>query len=60
LLSSFALKYVIRKVQNIGNVKKNTEALLECSKEVGQEVNVEKTKIMFTPHHQNGGQNHNR
>jgi len=34
-------------------IKKNTEALLEASREVGLEVNTEKTKYMFMSHHQN-------
>jgi hypothetical protein len=39
-------------------VKKNTEALLHASKEVGLEVNAEKTKYMFMSRHQTAGQNH--
>jgi hypothetical protein len=36
-----------------------TEALLVTSKEIGLEVNAEKTKYMFMSHEQNAGQNHN-
>jgi hypothetical protein len=39
-------------------IKKNTTALLNASKEVGIEVNTEKTKCMFIFHHQTTGQNH--
>jgi len=38
---------------------KNTEALLDTSKEAGPEINAEKTKHMFMSCHQNVGQNHN-
>jgi hypothetical protein len=37
------------------NIKKHTEALLDGSKEVGLEVNIEKTKYMFMSHHQTAG-----
>jgi ABC-type siderophore export system fused ATPase/permease subunit len=43
---------------NIDTIKKNTEALIDASKEVGLEVNAEKTKCMLMSHHQTGGQNH--
>jgi hypothetical protein len=36
-----------------------TEALIDTSKEVGLEVNTEKTKYMLMSHHQNAGQNRN-
>jgi hypothetical protein len=39
---------------NIDTLKKNTETLMDASKEVGLEVNTEKTKSC----HQNVGQNH--
>jgi hypothetical protein len=40
--------------QNTDTIKENTEALLHASKEVGLEVNPEKTKYMLMSH------NHNR
>jgi hypothetical protein len=40
------------------NTKKNRETLTDDSKEVGLEINVEKTKYMLLSHHQNAGQNH--
>jgi hypothetical protein len=40
-------------------VKKNTEALVVASKEVGLKVNAEKTKYMVMSRNQNAGQNHN-
>jgi hypothetical protein len=42
---------------NIDTIKKNTETLIDASKEVGLEINVEKTKYMLLFHHQNVGQN---
>jgi hypothetical protein len=38
--------------------KKNTEALIDASKEVDLDVNIEKTKYMLLSCHQNAGQNH--
>jgi hypothetical protein len=35
----------------------NTQTLIDASKEVGVEVNVEKTKYMLVSRHQNAGQN---
>jgi hypothetical protein len=40
-------------------LKKNTEALLEASREVGLEINTEKTWYMVVSSHQNAGKNHN-
>jgi hypothetical protein len=42
---------------NIDTVKKNTETLIDASKEAGLEINVEKTKYMLISRHQNVGQN---
>jgi hypothetical protein len=42
---------------NIDTIKKNTETLIDASKEVGLEINVEKTKYMLLSRHQNVGQN---
>jgi hypothetical protein len=38
---------------NIDTIKKNTETLIDASKEVGLEVNTEKTKYMLLSRHQN-------
>jgi retron-type reverse transcriptase len=38
--------------KNINIIKKNAEALLDASKEIGLEVNSEKTKYMFMCRHQ--------
>jgi hypothetical protein len=45
---------------NIGTVKKNTQTVIDANKEVGLEINTEKTKYLYmllSPH-QNAGQNH--
>jgi hypothetical protein len=39
-------------------MKKNKGTLIDTSKEVGLEVNAEKTKCMLLSHHQNAGQTH--
>jgi hypothetical protein len=44
---------------SINTIKENTETLLETSRDVGLEINAEKTKYMFMSHHQNSGQNQN-
>jgi uncharacterized protein YdeI (BOF family) len=41
----------------IDTIKKNTETFIDASKEVGLEINVDKTKYMLLSHHQNVGQN---
>jgi hypothetical protein len=43
---------------NIDTIQKNTKALLDSSKEVGLEVNPEKTKYMLMSHCQKAGQRH--
>jgi hypothetical protein len=42
--------------ENINITKKNTEAVFDGSKEIGLEVNSEKTKYMFMSRHQTAGQ----
>jgi hypothetical protein len=42
---------------NIDTIKKNTETLINASKEVDLEINVERTKYIFPYPHQNAGQN---
>jgi hypothetical protein len=42
---------------NIDTIKKNTETLIDASKEIGLEINVEKTKYMLLSRHQNVRQN---
>jgi hypothetical protein len=42
---------------NIDTIKKNMKILIDASKEVGLEINLEKTKYMLLSHHQNVGQN---
>jgi hypothetical protein len=42
---------------NIDALKKNTETLIDASKEVCLEINVEKTKYMLLSRHQNVDQN---
>jgi hypothetical protein len=45
--------------RSVHAIKKNTEALVVASKEIGLEVNAEKTKYMVMSRNQNAGQNHN-
>jgi hypothetical protein len=42
---------------NIDTIKENTETLIDASKEVGLDINIEKTKYMLLSRHQNEGQN---
>jgi hypothetical protein len=44
---------------SINTIKENTESFLGVSRDVGLEINAEKTKFMITSHHQNSGQNQN-
>jgi hypothetical protein len=43
---------------NIDAIKKNTETFIDASKEIGLEVNTEKTKYTLLSHHRNARQNH--
>jgi hypothetical protein len=43
---------------NIGTIKKNAETLIDSSKEVGLEVNTEKSKYVLLSHHQNAMENY--
>jgi hypothetical protein len=43
---------------DIETIKKNRQTLIDAGKEVGLEVNTEKTKYMLLSRQQNGGQNH--
>jgi hypothetical protein len=42
---------------NIDTIKKKTEILIDASKEVGLEIDAEKTKFVLVSCHQNVGQN---
>jgi hypothetical protein len=42
---------------NIDTIKKNTETLIDASKGVGREINVDKTMYMLLSRHQNVGRN---
>jgi hypothetical protein len=42
---------------NIDTIKKNTETLIDASKEVSLEMNVERTKYILLSRHQNASQN---
>jgi hypothetical protein len=41
----------------LDTIKKSTETLIDASKEIGLEVNTEKTTYMLLSRHQNAGQN---
>jgi hypothetical protein len=40
---------------NIDIIKRNTQTLIDASKEIGLEVNTEDNKYMLLSHHQNAG-----
>jgi hypothetical protein len=44
---------------SINTIKENTENLLEAIRDVGVEINAEKTKYVIMSRHQNSGQNQN-
>jgi hypothetical protein len=43
---------------DIETIKKNAQTIIDASKEIGLEVNTEKTKYMSLSRHENAGQNH--
>jgi hypothetical protein len=43
---------------SIDTIQRNTQTLIDASKEIGLEVNKEKTKYMSLSRHQNAGQSH--
>jgi hypothetical protein len=43
----------------VNTIKENSETLLEASKDIGLEINAEKTKYMTMSRHPNSGQNQN-
>jgi hypothetical protein len=43
----------------VNTIKENSETLLEASRDIGLEINAEKTKYMIMSHYPNSGQNQN-
>jgi hypothetical protein len=43
----------------VNTIKENSETLLESSRDIGLEINAEKTKYMIMSRHPNSGQNQN-
>jgi hypothetical protein len=44
---------------SVNTIKENSETLLEASRDIGLEINAEKTKYMIMSRHPNSGQNQN-
>jgi hypothetical protein len=44
---------------SVNTIKENSETLLESGRDIGLEINAEKTKYMLMSHHLNSGQNQN-
>jgi hypothetical protein len=44
---------------SVNTIKENSESLLEDSRDIGLEINAEKTKYMIMSRHRNSGQNKN-
>jgi hypothetical protein len=44
---------------SVNTIKDNSETLVEASRDIGLEINAEKTKYMIMSHHLNSGQNQN-
>jgi hypothetical protein len=44
---------------SVNTINENSETLLEASRDIGLEINAEKTKYMIMSHHLNSRQNHN-
>jgi hypothetical protein len=45
---------------SVNTMKENTETLLEASRDIGLEINAEKTQYMIMSRHMNSGQNQNK
>jgi hypothetical protein len=54
---------MIMKLSQLGDsmntIRRNTELLIDATKEVGLEVSTEKSRCMMLSRHQNAGQNNN-
>jgi hypothetical protein len=44
---------------SVNTIKDNSETLLEAGRDIGLEINADKTKYMIMSRHQNSGQNQN-
>jgi hypothetical protein len=62
-VSDFTVKLYIMFIETAGgsvhSIKENAEALVVASKEIGLEVNADKTKYMVMSQNQKAGQSHN-